>query len=144
MGGTFMSGHTKTEGCIVVSETNPPGVSSCRAGRESALISRNLLIGGRRTSARLEPDMWAALFDIAKREGRSIHEICTMIGERKPRPCSLTAAIRVFITAYFRAAATEEGHARAGHRLGRIVFPESPAMPRRLALKNGSSGVPWR
>lgn len=128
----------------VVMERDLPEGLAVRGHRGSALISRNLLIGGRRTSARLEPDMWAALFDIPRREGRSIHDICTLIGERKPRTCSLTAAIRVFITAYFRAAATEEGHARAGHGFGKIVFPDPQVMPRRLALKNGSSGVPWR
>ena len=112
--------------------------------KASALISRNLLIAGRRTSARLEPDMWAALFDIARREGRSIHEICTMVAESKPGGCSLTAAIRVFITAYFRAAATEEGHARAGHGYGVISYPDPVVMPRRFSLKNGTSGIPWR
>jgi hypothetical protein len=34
---------------------------------------------------------------------------------RKNDKTSLTAAIRVFLMLYFRAAATEEGHARAGH-----------------------------
>jgi hypothetical protein len=37
-----------------------------------------------------------------------------MINERR-RESSLTAAVRVFILAYFMAAATEEGHASAGH-----------------------------
>lgn len=110
----------------------------------SALISRNLIIRGRRTSARLEPDMWVALYEIAQREGRSIHEICSMIDQTKPRECSLTAAVRVFITAYFRAAATEEGHARAGHGFGNVGFPQPQTVPKRFALKNGTSGLPWR
>ncbi|MEE8123006.1 MAG: hypothetical protein V3T93_02770, partial [Alphaproteobacteria bacterium] len=39
---------------------------------------------------------------------------------------SLTAALRVFIMLYFRTAATEEGHAEAGHGNGAIE-PEKPA-----------------
>jgi predicted DNA-binding ribbon-helix-helix protein len=112
--------------------------------KQSTLVSRNLLVSGRRTSARLEPDMWVALFDVARREGRSIHEICSLINESKPQDCSLTAAIRVFITAYFRAAATEEGHARAGHGYGEVKYPEPVSMPRRFTLRNGTNGLPWR
>ena len=112
--------------------------------RASSLVSRNLVINGKRTSARLEPDMWSALFDVVRREGRSAHEICSLVDEAKPADCSLTAAIRVFIMAYFRAAATEEGHARAGHGFGRVEYPAPAPLPRRLTLRNGTHGLPWR
>lgn len=82
---------------------------------KSTLISRNVTIHGRRTSMRLEPEMWAGLKEIASRERCNIHRICTIVHDRKNARSSLTAAIRVFIMAYFRAAATEEGHAKAGH-----------------------------
>jgi predicted DNA-binding ribbon-helix-helix protein len=71
-------------------------------------------IGDRRTSLRLEPIMWDALADIARREGMSLHDVCAMVEERR-QASSLTAAIRVFVLAYFRAAATEDGHAAVGH-----------------------------
>ncbi len=58
--------------------------------------------------------MWDALRAICRRESRTMHEVCTYINERR-QESALTAAIRVFIMAYFRAAATDEGHARAGH-----------------------------
>jgi predicted DNA-binding ribbon-helix-helix protein len=45
-----------------------------------------------------------------------MHALVTEI-ERGRAQSSLTAAIRVFLLDYFRAAATEEGHRRAGHRL---------------------------
>ncbi len=80
----------------------------------STLINRNVTIGRRRTSLRLEPAMWDALEEICRREEMSQHEICATIDERR-RASSLTAAIRVFIVNYFRAAATEEGHASTGH-----------------------------
>ena len=80
----------------------------------STLINRNVTIGRRRTSLRLEPAMWDALGEICRREETSQHELCAMIDERR-RASSLTAAIRVFIVNYFRAAATEAGHASIGH-----------------------------
>lgn len=79
--------------------------------------SRNVTISGRRTSLKLEPDMWEALEEVCTREGRTLHEVCTMIARRHAGG-NLTAAVRVFILAYFRAAATEEGHRRAGHGEG--------------------------
>ena len=82
---------------------------------KTTLISRNITIQRRRTSVRLEPEMWNALGDIAAREGCSIHDICTLVSLRKNASTSLTAAIRVFLMLYYRASSTEEGHRRAGH-----------------------------
>jgi predicted DNA-binding ribbon-helix-helix protein len=84
-------------------------------GGGSTLVSRNITVTGRRTSVRLEPEMWRALKEISSRENCSIHELCSLIGFRKNRRTSLTAAIRVFLMLYFRAATTEDGHGRAGH-----------------------------
>ncbi len=92
---------------------------SCVTGNEaqcqSSLVSRNVTILGRRTSIRLEPEMWKALRDIAEREVCSIHDVCTLVFVRKKDETSFTAAIRVFLMLYFRAAATENGHRSAGH-----------------------------
>lgn len=81
----------------------------------STLVSRNITILGRRTSVRLEPEMWTALRDIAAREKCRIHDICSLIHLRKNQRTSLTAAIRVFLMLYYRASSTEEGHDRVGH-----------------------------
>ena len=89
----------------------------------TSLVIRNVTIDSRRTSIRLEPEMWQALADICKREHCSVHNICTMIASLKTGPGSLTAAIRVFIMAYFRDAATEDGHNRNGHGSGAILQP---------------------
>ena len=89
----------------------------------------NVVIDGRRTSLRMEVDIWEALQDIGTRERLTTNEICTFvshhIGEwrrqqdatkgeaasrasatgRKSRggeTITLTAAIRVFIMNYFR------------------------------------------
>jgi len=82
--------------------------------KTTTLVSRNLVIGRRRTSVRLEPPMWESLEEIARREGAGIHALCTGIAARR-RESALTAAIRVFVLGYFRAAATEDGHRQAGH-----------------------------
>ncbi len=83
--------------------------------KKSTLVSRNITVVGRRTSVRLEPEMWNALRDIAEREQCKIHDICSLIHLRKNQATSLTAAIRVFLMLYYRAAATEDGHQRAKH-----------------------------
>jgi len=93
------------------------GEDSCKKD-QSSLVSRNVTIGEHRTSIRLEPDMWNGLREVCRREHVTIHDIATVVAIRKPPNSSLTAAIRVFVMAYFRSAATEEGHSRAGHGPG--------------------------
>lgn len=80
----------------------------------STLINRNVTVSGRRTSMRLEPAMWEALQQICSREGKTLNELVTEI-DRMRSESSLTAAIRVYLLGYFRAAATDEGHRLAGH-----------------------------
>lgn len=84
----------------------------------TTLISHNIMIEGRRTSVRLEKEMWLAFKEIARRERCSVHALCDVVALRKRPDTSLTAAIRVFIMAYFQAAATDDGHVRAGHGRG--------------------------
>lgn len=101
---------------------------------KSTLVSRNITVSGRRTSVRLEQEMWNALKDIAGREHCTIHDICTLIDMRKKGKTSLTAAIRVFLMLYYRAAATEEGHRRAGHGNFEV-------MRQRARLRNGGMAI---
>ena len=82
---------------------------------QSSLVSRNVTIFGRRTSIRLEPEMWTALNNIAERENCSVHDICSLVYVRKSSLTSLTAAIRVFLMLYYKAAANDVGHREAGH-----------------------------
>lgn len=98
------------------------GSSSSRSKREkSTLISHNIMIEGRRTSVRLEKEMWMAIKEIARRESCTVHDLCTVVSQRKREDTSLTAAIRVFIMAYFQAAATDSGHSQAGHGQGPTI-----------------------
>ncbi len=81
----------------------------------TSLIHRNIRIGTRRTSLRLEHIAWCSLVEIAQREGITVHELCTAINAEKPRALSLATAIRRAVLQYYRDAATESGHAKAGH-----------------------------
>lgn len=81
--------------------------------------SRVILVDGEPSLLRVEPSYWAALDEICQREAVSIEELCSDLlrridGER----ASLANAIRVFSVGYFRQAATETGHHRAGHGRG--------------------------
>jgi len=78
------------------------------------LLNRNVTIAGRRTSMKLEPEMWDALDEVCRRERLTLHQVCTAVAERH-RGNNLTAAMRVFVLSYFRTAATEQGHSIAGH-----------------------------
>lgn len=94
------------------------GRAASRPAAASTLISHNVMINDHRTSVRLEKEMWIAIKDIARLERCSVHTLCSEIATRKRPGTSLTAAIRVFIMCYFQAAATQEGHVRAGHGTG--------------------------
>ncbi|MFC1674159.1 ribbon-helix-helix domain-containing protein [Pseudomonadota bacterium] len=80
----------------------------------SRLLSRNVTVDGHRTSLRLEQDVWDAVEEICAREDLSVHDLCTLI-ERRRTGSSRTAAVRAFILGYFREAASDTGHNRAGH-----------------------------
>jgi predicted DNA-binding ribbon-helix-helix protein len=90
------------------------GRDHMRKRGQPAMIARNVTVNGRRTSLRLEPAMWSAIFEVAVREQKSLHRLCSEIS-RKRGPNSLTSAVRLYLLHYFQSAATEAGHAKARH-----------------------------
>jgi predicted DNA-binding ribbon-helix-helix protein len=91
------------------------GVGSKMARKpKAAMIARNVTVAGRRTSLRMEPEMWDALQEAASREALSLHDFCTGVAKRRGA-YSMTAAIRVHLLDYYRDATTEAGHKAAGH-----------------------------
>ncbi|HEY0833679.1 MAG TPA: ribbon-helix-helix domain-containing protein [Azospirillum sp.] len=92
------------------------------------MSGRTVTIAGRPTQVRLEPSYWEALDDICRREDLAIDELFTDLQlrldqqtRRVTRPhstVSIANAARVFIVGYYRQAATETGHNRAGHGKG--------------------------
>ncbi len=75
---------------------------------------RNVTIDNHRTSLCLETEMWDAIGEICGREGLTVHQLCSLIDERR-RGSSRTSSVRAFIVNYYRDAATDAGHAIAGH-----------------------------
>jgi len=69
----------------------------------SSLSPHNIVVGGRRTSVRLEASMWEGLQDIAHRRGMTLNDLVTEIERNRATP-GLTAAIRVYIVDFYRRA----------------------------------------
>ncbi|WP_044553123.1 ribbon-helix-helix domain-containing protein [Azospirillum lipoferum] len=93
----------------------------------ASLALRTLKLSGRDVSIRLEPSYWEGLDEICQREDLTVEELCGDVRDRMEQQgrrasqagVSLANALRVFVVGYFRQAATERGHARAGHGQGR-------------------------
>lgn len=62
------------------------------------LINRNVMVAGRRTSMRLEPEFWAALDEIAVKRGVKRNRVI----EAVKLDGSLTSAVRVAVLEEFR------------------------------------------
>ena len=96
----------------------------------SPSLSRRILAGGVFMTVRMELFTWDALEDIGRREGLTVAQLCARLGERLAARArrgglpvgepevTLPSAARVFVTAYYRRACTEDGHKRAGHGRG--------------------------
>lgn len=67
--------------------------------------TRNVTIGGNRTSIRLEQQFWSGLEEIVTREGIPVNALVTRIRASQRGDGSLSSAVRVFIQAYFFALA---------------------------------------
>ena len=117
-----------------------------------ALVGKNIKVNGRRTSMRLEPSIWDALDDIARRERMTrdalVSRIESLYSTATGGPVNLSSAVRVHIAGYYRSAATEDGHRLAGHGTGDPMAdtsldrpPEREDDPRRAAAGT-SQGLP--
>jgi predicted DNA-binding ribbon-helix-helix protein len=101
-----------------------PSHEDSRPDRQSALVMRNVSVRGRRTSIRLEPQIWDTLAEICRREFCTAHDVCTHVAGRRAPHGSLASSLRVFILDYFRKSATEDGHRRVGHGQGMFLFEQ--------------------
>jgi predicted DNA-binding ribbon-helix-helix protein len=94
-----------------------------QARRYSTLLNRNVWVGRRRTSLRLEADMWQALEEVGGDSGLTIHELCTRIDDAR-RESSLTAAVRVFLLRYYKLARQQGGQLSARSLVERALHNE--------------------
>lgn len=97
----------------MVEDTEAIGES--KSGRDSCLVSGNVVVSGRRTSVRLEEEMWACFREVARKECGTVHDLASRIhGQKKPAQ-TLTSAIRVFLLLYYRNAAIRLSYTKAGY-----------------------------
>jgi predicted DNA-binding ribbon-helix-helix protein len=87
------------------------------------LVNRNIVAGRGRTSMRLEPELWDALLEICRREAIDPGKLVRRV-EEQGHSGGRTSAVRVYLLAYFRAAATEAGHTAAGHGADASAHPK--------------------
>jgi predicted DNA-binding ribbon-helix-helix protein len=80
----------------------------------SRLVNRNVKALCGRTSMRLEPELWAALEEICRREKTAVGDVVKQV-DQAGFPGGRTSAVRVYVLTYFRKAATDAGHRSAGH-----------------------------
>ncbi|WP_207481480.1 ribbon-helix-helix domain-containing protein [Arenibaculum pallidiluteum] len=66
-------------------------------------VLRNVYVGNRRTSMRLDDDTWRALELAAEEEGISVSELVTRIDEVRSPSGSLSGAVRSFLIAFLMA-----------------------------------------
>lgn len=110
-----------------------------RPEKRSALVMRNISVRGRRTSIRLEPQLWDILAEICRREFCTADDVCSYVAGQRPPHGSLASSLRVFVLGYFRRCATEDGHQRAGHGQGMFLAVQQELRQIR-ASKAGPSG----
>jgi predicted DNA-binding ribbon-helix-helix protein len=118
-------------------QRNAEGVVTTQQENTSILESRNVTVGNKRTSMRLEPQMWDAIEQIAVREGVTINNLCTQIDKRRAdrsSPVGLTSATRVFIISYFRRLVSQYERHPADKAVG---------LPKKNGRLKGSSLAAW-
>jgi predicted DNA-binding ribbon-helix-helix protein len=84
----------------------------------TSLVQRSVGMAVGRTTMRLEADMWEALEQVCWREQWTEGQAVWVAQAAFPK-ASRTSAVRSYLLAYFRSAATEAGHATARHGPGR-------------------------
>jgi predicted DNA-binding ribbon-helix-helix protein len=104
--------------------------SAGRPANGRALVCRNLLVRGRRTSVRMEGAMWEALGEICQREDQSHHNMASLVDSARGDG-SLTGSLRLFIMLYFRAAAHAAEHADGSREPLERALGQVAVAPRR-------------
>ena len=68
---------------------------------DARMYTRNVVIGGRRTTVRLEGSVWLALDEICVRERMTRHDLCSRIEESRGI-ANRAQAIRAAVVSYYR------------------------------------------
>ena len=65
------------------------------------MILKNVVVNGRRTSMRLEKEVWNALSESCKEQNISLNTLCSQIEETKDNT-GLSSAMRIHALNYYR------------------------------------------
>ncbi|MBO7333129.1 MAG: ribbon-helix-helix domain-containing protein [Alphaproteobacteria bacterium] len=65
------------------------------------LLCKNVVVNGRRTSMRLEKEVWNALSESCKEQNISLNTLCSLIEKTKHKG-SLSSAMPVYAFNYYR------------------------------------------
>ncbi len=67
-----------------------------------AVVSRSVIVGGRRASLRLETTIWDGLKDIAARDGKTLEALCNEIHDNRTEGIPFATSVRVYVLNHFR------------------------------------------
>lgn len=67
-----------------------------------SLVPGNVRVHDRRTSIRLEREMWDALQEVAAMEDISVHRLCSVIHDTRRRGMTFSSAVRVYLLKFYR------------------------------------------
>jgi predicted DNA-binding ribbon-helix-helix protein len=87
-----------------------------------ALVSRSVLVEGRRIPLQLEPAIWEALDEICMTRGKSLDTVCTEIG-RSNKGTPLPSPVRIAVLDYYRQVSRDQ------RRLATVRPPQPPVAP---------------
>jgi predicted DNA-binding ribbon-helix-helix protein len=123
---------------------NAPALAGGAIVTVSRLINRNVVAERGRTSMRLEPELWDALLEICAREGQDMSALVRKV-EQSGHVGGRTSAVRVFVLSYFREAASEAGHAAAGHGADAVHGRPGSGVsePARVAVRADQPAASW-
>jgi predicted DNA-binding ribbon-helix-helix protein len=75
-------------------------------------VNRTICLEGRRTTLRLEPELWAALDEVARQQRKSVSQLVAAACSSGRRGTSRASSVRVFIVEYYRGASHCIGQVR--------------------------------
>jgi predicted DNA-binding ribbon-helix-helix protein len=72
----------------------------CRREPRCRRVDRPVFVNKRRTSVRIEAELWFYLRQIAAEKGRTVGAVMAAVEKAKRRSSSLSSALRVYVTRY--------------------------------------------
>ena len=100
----------------------------------SRLAMRSVTINGRRTTMRLEPNMWNAIRRIAEDQKLSVNQLCSKIDSSRGQ-MSMTAAVRSYIVSYLSQIPAQSGQGAPTQPIDMVLAEFGPAFTKGELLR---------